>query len=582
MKSKLTKILVISLTISLIAGLTGSFALAANKELTPYEWFQMKPKDKLKYKKVTVRVFTNSEERLLLEKDQIPGPLTLRERVHTGDASTPITWYSQTLFETLHPKVKIEYVSMGSYGQQAEQFYRTKILAGEGPAFYESGLAGGNMSYVINQGLAADITDLVKTLPFYKKIKEEYWLVWSPCWRDNRCYGIVAGGGIGGDTMIAYRKDWFKEAGIFDENGEPGPSYNWTITDFRKICKKFTDPKMKRWGFAYGPSDRWGPIFQFVYPLAFAFGSIHFEDPLAMPDKSGKYTWRAKPDPALGEALVFMHDLMFKDKSLLSGVEKQQIYGSWEDFVASRVAMCFFPWSQAASRVLETPYLISSTVPAKELVGLNVVPRGPYGMRPNTDLGSVGGGGLVFNPLLSKEELKAAFDWYVWENYGRGKELQLEMAWDKNKILGSGWGWTIIGSYNQVHLANVQLPAGMPSIDELIPSTLSKPIQRLLKVPMQRFDSQFHLAPAISRGEKSTIMTGLFQAAISDPNFDAQVEMKKTCDKLNSVIYTIKATKEDRENFKKYADALVSFYEEYYPEYTKTERYKEEIARFKF
>jgi len=570
---KLVKFLVISLAVSLVVGLVASFAFAAKKELTPYEWNQMKPEDKIKYKKIVVRVYTENSSQLYLEKDQLPGPLTLKEYVDTGDRSIPREWYSKALFETLHPRVEIKYMEAPPYGPEYNKVLQTKILAGEGPAYY-SDWAVGAMQYLIDVGLAADITDLVKTLPFYENIKKNYWGIWSECWKNGRCYGLF---NLPCEMGIQYRKDWFKEAGIFDESGEPGPSYNWTTTDFRNICKKFTDPKKKRWGFAYGTSDLYAKVQQVMYSIAFSFGSLHPRYPLAVPDKSGKYTWRAEPDQGLAKALQFMNDLMFKDKTLISGTEMEQIFGPHREFSAGRCAMSFIHNEQSLCRILEEPYLISPTIPAKELVAHTLVPKGPYGMR----LSTVNSDLQAFDPLLNKEELKAAFDWYCWINYSRGLQLRYMERLDSKNVLGAGWAWTLAQHFLAKPAFNVPEPAGMPPDEEMLPSIYLKEWDRALKVPAEPKDYEFKV-PIIGGPDEGRIMSGLFQAAISNPNFDAQTEMKKACDRLNSTIYNYKTGKEDKENFKKYAAALVSFYKEYYPEFAKTTQFEEEMAKWQF
>src|SRR5947207_1991945 len=102
--------------------------------------------------------------------------------------------------------------------------------------------------------------------------------------------------------VIRYRKDWFREAGIRNEKGEPGPPAHWTWEDFRQIAKKITDPKRGRFGFA-------GQMNDFLYNNAHDIN-------LFIPDPTGQHTWVFNDrDPKLIQSLQAAREMYNVDKS---------------------------------------------------------------------------------------------------------------------------------------------------------------------------------------------------------------------------------------------------------------------------
>src|SRR2546421_4950358 len=105
---------------------------------------------------------------------------------------------------------------------------------------------------------------------------------------NGRTY-TVAGNELGA-TLIRYRKDWFREAGIFNEHGDPGPRSDWTWEDFRRIARQLTDPRRDRVGFAHDMSD-------LLYNQAYGVE-------MYVPDPTGQHTWRFNArDPELLRSL---------------------------------------------------------------------------------------------------------------------------------------------------------------------------------------------------------------------------------------------------------------------------------------
>src|SRR6185312_5188062 len=122
---------------------------------------------------------------------------------------------------------------------------------------------------------------------------------------DGRMY-TVAGPELSA-LVIRYRKDWFREAGILNEKGEPRPPRPLTWEDFRRIAKKITDPKRGRYGFAGQMND-------------FLYNNAHDID-LYIPDPTGKHTWIFNArDPKLIQSLQAARAMVNDDKSVDTSV----------------------------------------------------------------------------------------------------------------------------------------------------------------------------------------------------------------------------------------------------------------------
>jgi len=561
--SKVIKGLIILLGVTLVIGLMGSLVLAGEKELTPYEWFQLTTKDKLKYKTVEIRA-----GRTFIEEDIIENAeKAIKEGVHGGDVWMPIDMYSKTLFEIYHPKVKIIGVST-PWLPPDKQVEKTmsELASGSAPSFYKVYYMGGPQTW-IKKGLAADITDLVEDWDQAPHMLSTIGGLWeAACWKDGRCYSVPGLGIPARCNVFQFRRDWFKEIGIFNEEGKPGPSDNWTWNDFREIAKKLTDSKKKRWGWAYGPT-----LFQsYSEPFCIYFGYGGQPYIVRVPDKSGKYTWRFEVTPPLIKTLEFMKDMIWKDKSVVT-TSDATIVSAWKkDFNGGRAGMDYGCSNWFMGDIVNQPYLYSKTIPTSEFVGIANIPKGIYGLMLNTISTELWG----FDPTLNKEQLKAAFEWIDWNEVGRGKTLSLERSLDLLKLNKRYYPlWDMISDYVGWHYKIREIPKGMPVVTEFLPVDTLKTLAEGIKIPSISScygPSGLTLSRA---GEEEKILTGLFQTIVSNPNVNVQTELKKTGDLLNSTVYNEKI-ENDAKLLKEYYTQLDSFYKKYYPEWYSSKEYK--------
>jgi len=571
MSKKLLKWIGTGIGIPLMFILTGSLALAAEKEMNLYEYTHLPREQRLKYKTIVVEPY---------EKGTTPSEIELKkaeEMILSGETETVWKYYQLALFEATHPKVKVK---LSTYsGWKAEELL-TGLAGGTAPSYYDITQEAGPAGY-IKQGLVADITDLVKNWDQTPYIQSHYGALWECCWDKGRCYGIPTV-----DPMIPciygflYRKDWCKEAGIFNGKGEGGPPLNWTIKEFREIFMKLTDPKKNRWGLTVGPVQwHWGlknPAFQCMRA---PFGTQPWF--WTVPDKSGKYTWRFDTSPQVVESLEFLRDMIWKDKSIITGAE----YSGGEvnrEFWGNRAGAYYFRNMDGIGKVFGAPHVFSPTIPTEEILGFAPVPAGKYGLRLNTRRVSFNG----FNPTLSKEELKAAFEYADWIRVGEGATISLEYSLHNWRTIGktlplelarTTLPWQTLVSQTKEFPGSLRIrkvPEGFPDILKMIPEGMLDATRVSLKIPAYTnfFRATDLTVPGL--GKELAGLMSLYQAIASNPNVDIEKELKKTADMLNATVFNVKL-ENDREALKEYFQGLDNFYKEYYPDWWKSKEYKD-------
>lgn len=562
---KLNKFLATLVGMSLVIGLMGSFAFAAEKELTPYEWSRLSDEDKLAYKTVVIRGCLGTGSWMEEEKRD-----KFNEIMDLGDTSIPAWMYSKTLFQLTYPNIKVKQIDFDYWRQDLV----AAMAGGMAPSCFGQSAVGGPIAG-IEEGILADITDLVEDWELSAFLKANYWDLWKMSWKDGRCYGIPWGGA--NSQMILFRKDWFKEAGIFNEKGEPRPSDNWTWDDFQDIAVKLTNVKEQRWGFAYAASDI-SRVDQVVIRLVASFGVF---DPLCFtaPDKSGKYTLQATLTPQLKKALQFFRDLRFKYDCMLTGTEIT-FHGAFSNEVeGGRAGMAAMWEGNYLGNAVGSPYRLSPTIPYVDIIGQAVLPRGPYDMEAPL----LAGGGYGFDPTLSKEELKAAFLWETWILEGRGREIMLEQAVDQ--AIATGWK-TMPGAVStklMYYFPHREIP-GLPPVEEYTSAEIIRVYEQSRKVPND-FPEPFEYGLEISvmgtrSAEELPLMNSLLQGLVLNADTTVEAEFAKAADMLNKIVYNYKI-KDGEEKIKAWVDALTSYYKKHYPEYYESKDFEEQLSYYK-
>jgi len=461
------------------------------------------------------------------------------------------------IFLDTHPNIKIDWEASKAWQQrhsvQKKEAILTALAAGEKVPFYLVGISGafGDISTLMRLGYAADITEAAKKWKWYNWMKENQWAYWSQAWTGGRCYGMPYAKSLFG---MPYRMDWFKEAGIFDKEGNPGPPMNWTVIDFRNICLKLRDPKKKRWGSCIGTRNK------FVALVMRNFGA-----PLVIPDPSGKQTWKSgyATKPAI-EALEWYRKIALDDSCLLDYGGKE--IGSYACIEGGRIAITFASSLHVSSLAVNSmPEFygkdynpISGTDKAYyEVVGVRPFIAGPQG------IAIPWGESLfyVFNPLLNKEELEAAVEYYsYWACGGKGTELSLAIDKVRTGVALRGEGtcpYPIPGTKSYLDLA----PKRFRETEKYAWSLPVPPLPGMYNLPIEGLNLRSNEGP----------LSDIVEAIYSDPEkVDIQKLAEKVADRVNKNILNYKIEGQTVKDYKRYYEALDKFYKENYPEYYKT------------
>lgn len=574
MSKKLLKVISIGISVWLVLGL-GDFILAAEK-LTPDEWNRLSWQDKIKAKKVIVRVSDYDYPYTWMEEKNLDVSVTtLREKIHSGDLTTPLQWYNVALFETLHPDVYIKPVSFYPWQKEAISNLTAMMAAGNAPSVFRT--RGADVA--ITSGYAADITDLLKDWDQTAYLKENYWGLWKrAAWYNGRCYGILFPCIC--HPGLYYRKDRFKEAGIFNEKGESAPPENWTWNDLREISKKLADPKRKKWGISIRLirmlNSSINLITEYANTIGYPITSMSLGESWVIPDKSGKYTWRFGYIPQIAKAIKFFHDMRWEDNSLLYG----PLDGTDDskEFIAGRTAMYYY---QAVRDVFMDavfrPHKFGEEVESKDIEGCCLTPTSSYGIKLNNLFDDP----IMFDPTISKEQLKAAFDWACWNRCGEGYILNLRnsVILDKGGIKVSAYQcWQALTTPYKV-----EFPSDVKMMLENVKKQSPEEYWRVVKKSEEKVsiptptEYGLRIDPAgLMNIVEMEIGLLLKENLTMD---DIKAEMEKTGEKINRKILNYKI-KGDKEKFKAYVAALDEFYKKNFPKWYNSKEYKEYMEEY--
>jgi ABC-type glycerol-3-phosphate transport system substrate-binding protein len=522
----------------------------AGKDITPLEYQQLKDPQRIRHKDVVVRV-PSTWGGVLLPFDPGPYKSPVDKATHGGDLSTLIGLYNQAAFELEHPRVKIEYVNFDMWSDQFRSVLAVAIAAKRAPAYY----IARDLPQTIEQGMYADLTDLMKKWDQYENQPEGSRREGTV---NGRIYTMAANE-MGASPVIRYRKDWFREAGIFNERGEPGPRSDWTWEDFRKIAKKLTDPKRGRYGFSHEMGD-------WLYNQAYGIDSLSM---LYIPDPTGKHTWVFNDkDPELIRSLQAVRDMYQKDKSVSTSVT----FGWFEwhqEFEAGHAAMIPSFSAHIPSDSLNSPFKLGKDKPFKDTVGMVVPPHGPYGMsglKPITNP-------IGFDPTLSKEQLEAAFEWVKSYFYG---DVFL------NRVRASSQEARIKGKQSLLYQELLVLPYNPKE------NLLDKPLEEVFPRDYIECYKQIRAshAPPLPRefglrepptNEWVKAIKKMYEQALTT-NVDLKQLVANTARLMNQN-YLNFGGPGDGERLHRYINARTDFYRKYYPEYYE-KAWKQKLATY--
>jgi len=382
------------------------------RTISPAEYVNLPSEQQAEYRRVVIYI---PEFFGYAELPPDPGPWASRidRAVHEAYSDYFLHQLNRTLFELRYPHVRVEWLAFDMWGADLKTLLATSLPSRKSPAMY---IARSLPDTMVDK-LYADITDLLADWPAARNH------------RLTRAVGTYAGRiyCLPGDetqcAAIMYRKDYFAEAGIFNERGEPGPPSNWTWRDFREYCKRLTvdtdgDGRIDRWGFC-------GEQFDLLYVRCYRI-------PAYVPDKTGKYTWRFnREDPRWAKALRTIRQMRNVDRSVRTGVDFNWAVKA-QEFQAGRVAMAYTVSSHPVNYAVRNPHYFGSDKITAEVLGMAPLPTDDYGVRvfrPATNM-------FGFNPTYNREQLRAAIAWFRSWVCGDIRANILQTSRQRNAALG--------------------------------------------------------------------------------------------------------------------------------------------------
>jgi hypothetical protein len=443
--------------------------------------------------------------------------------------------YNRSLFELEHPRVRVEFLNFDMWGDNFKSVLAVALASHRAPAVY----IARDLPETIDQGMYADLTDLLRT--------------WEQ--RDRQPEGSVREGTVSGRqytvagnelgaTVIRYRKDWFREAGIFDEHGEPGPRSDWTWEDFRRIAKRLTDPAKKRWGFA-------GETRNFFYNDAHGIR-------LYVPDRTGQRTWRFnEEDPRVVESLAAVRALARQEGSVNTSVSMG--WFEWHnEFDASRAAMISSFSPHIPHDSLTYPDKYGAGKPFRDTVGMVPPPTGPTGLNNFHAITNNFG----FDPTLNREELAAAFDWTKSYFYGPTFVNTLRAQLDQDRALGKrsdAYATLLTTPYRPEEAVLKEPMAAVFPPDYL---RVYEAIRRTHAPPLPR---EFGLREPPTN-ELNSAEKAMYSEAIMSNQVQLRELVRRTARIVNTTLLNFRDP-DDGEKLRRYFAAVGEFYRRYFPRF---------------
>jgi hypothetical protein len=505
--------------------------------LTATEYTLLPDDRKLRYKDVVIRV-PESWGGALLPLDAGPYASPVDKAIHSGDLKDLMGIYNQSVFELEHPRVKVEYINFDMWTDNFRSALAVALSARRAPAYY----IARDLPQTIEQGMYADLTDLLKGWDQFNNQPEDSIHQGTV---DGRIFTIAAN--ELGAAVIRYRKDWFREAGLFNERGEPGPRSDWTWDDFRQIAKKLTDMKKGRYGFAHDMSSM-------------LYNESHNLESLIIPDPTGRHTWIFNDrDPDLVRSLQAARDMVNRDKSVLTSVSMGW-FERHNEFDGGHAAMIVSFAPHIPRDSLNNPTKMGADKPFAQTVGMASLPCGPEGYSSLKAITNP----IGFDPTLSPEQLRAAFEWCKSWFYG---DLFV------NRMRSAATEARIKGKKSELYAELLVLPYKPKEnlldrpLEAVFPPDYIDVYRRIRASHAPPLPREFGLRePATNEFNKAT--SALYSEAITSPNMDLKALIAKHANVINTNLLNYGA-KGDADRMRRYVAALSRFYEQYFPRYYK-------------
>ncbi len=506
--------------------------MVAGKKLKPQEYAVLPENDKVRYKDVILRVPAQWGG-AILPFDKGPYESPIDKTVHGGDLQTLMGLYNQSLFELQNPRVKVEYINFDMWTDNFRSALAVALSAKKAPAYY----IARDLPLTIEQGMYADITELMKKWDQFKMQPEG-------SIREGTVNGhiyTIAANELGA-TVIRYRKDWFREAGIFNEFGEPGPRSDWTWDDYREYAKRITNVAKNRHGTA---ADDAGSLF---YTES---NGLDFY----IPDPTGQHDWIFNDkDPRMLDALKSVREMINNDKSVTYSTTMGW-YERHNEFDSGRVGMISSFSPHIARDSITSPTKMGKDTVYRDTVGMAPPPRGKNGYIPLHPITNP----IGFDPTLSKEQLEAAFEWCKSWFYGDNFLNRMRSAVLEAKLKGQ---------QSEVYVEYLILPYTPKEnlldkpMEAVFPKDYLSTYKALREAHSPPLPRQFGLrepAPA----EFSKAVHALFADAITTQT-DVKELLAKHANLINTNIFRF-GGKENRDKMRLYIQERTDFYKKYQP-----------------
>jgi hypothetical protein len=508
------------------------------KRLSPEEFLLLSDEEKLRYRNVVLRI-PEAWGGQLLPFSAGPYPSTWEKAIHTGELQALMAQYNRSLFEFEHPHVRVEFLNFDMWSPNFKSVLAVSLASGRAPAVY----IARDLPQTIEQGMYADITDLLRRWDQADRQPEGSVRQGTV---NGRTY-TIAGNELGA-TVVRYRKDWFREAGIFNEHGEPGPPVNWTWSDFRRIARRLTDPAKKQWGYA-------GQLGDFFYNEAHGIR-------LYVPDRSGRNTWRFNDtDPRLIASLKAARQMVREDRSVSTSVSMG--WFEWHaEFDAGRAGMIssFSPHIPQAS--LATPDKFGPGKPFRDTVGMAPPPVGPTGLSGFQAITNNFG----FDPTLSPEQLEAAFNWTKSHFYGPIFVNTLRAAIQRDQVLGkpsTAYATLLCTPYEPEEKL-----LGRP-LSEVFPADYLRTYDAIRRSHAPPLPREFGLQEPPTNDFNDAVRA-MYSEAITSATVDLPALVRRTATIANRTMLRFRVP-DDRAKLRRYYWALGEFYRRHYPEFYRRE-----------
>ena len=275
--------------------------------------------------------------------------------------------------------------------------FTMKATANQLPNMYKPWFT--EISQIIKQGYAADITDAMKKYGFDTGLNKQ--LIDMVTGEDGKIYGVPTDAYILG---MYVNKDIFKEAGLVNEDGSIKYPDSWQeVAEYSQIIKE----KTGKAGYVIPTTNNCGG-WQFLN-IALAHG-VEFEK------QREDGTWEATFDTQEArDALQFVKDLKWKYNALLddSVINQDDMYK-------------YFGSGQVAMMLREPPFSGFSWGLSNDALACIKIPQGPKGR-----FAQMGGNLWMFSSNSTPEQIDAGFKWL--EFTGFAPELSDEQA-EKYKV----------------------------------------------------------------------------------------------------------------------------------------------------